>query len=438
MTAGYRQDFFRSVLPSVLAFALSGVYAIVDGFFVGNALGDSALAAVNLAFPLTAFLQAAGTGLGMAGAIRYSVCSGAEDFPGRRRALGAGLTLLGAAGALLTAAYLLLGTQALSLFGARGGVLELAEEYLLWVALGAVLQVLGTGLVPFLRNMGRAVAAMAAMMAGFLTNVVLDWLFVWVLPWGMAGAAAATVLGQAVTFLVCLAVMIRRGERPARGEMRLLGRVLAAALSPFGLTFSPNLTLIFVNRAAVETGGDSAVACYAAVSYLTCVALLLLQGVTDGSQPLLSLAHGRGEERQVLALRGMTLACALLVGAGCAAVLFLLRQSAAALFGASPAVTAQTAAALPVFLPGLLCAALSRTATSYCYAVQRDRWACLLIYGEPATLLLLLLVLPRLWGIWGVWWAVPLSQLCAATLGGAFLLRTRRASVSNKWQKPLV
>ena len=295
--------------------------------------------------------------------------------------------------------------------------MELAEEYLLWVALGAVFQVLGTGLVPFLRNMGRAVAAMAAMMAGFLTNVVLDWLFVWVLPWGMAGAAAATVLGQAVTFLVCLAVMIRRGERPARGEMRLLGRVLAAALSPFGLTFSPNLTLIFVNRAAVETGGDSAVACYAAVSYLTCVALLLLQGVTDGSQPLLSLAHGRGEERQVLALRGMTLACALLVGAGCAAVLFLLRQSAAALFGASPAVTAQTAAALPVFLPGLLCAALSRTATSYCYAVQRDRWACLLIYGEPATLLLLLLVLPRLWGIWGVWWAVPLSQLCAATLG---------------------
>ena len=161
MTAGYRRDFFRSVLPSVLAFALSGVYAIVDGFFVGNALGDSALAAVNLAFPLTAFLQAAGTGLGMAGAIRYSVCSGAEDFPGRRRALGAGLTLLGAAGALLTAAYLLLGTQALSLFGARGGVLELAEEYLLWVALGAVFQVLGTGLVPFLRNMGRAVAAMA-------------------------------------------------------------------------------------------------------------------------------------------------------------------------------------------------------------------------------------------------------------------------------------
>ena len=426
MRTDYRRDFFRSVAPSMLAFALSGVYAIVDGFFVGNALGDNALAAVNLAFPLTAFLQAAGTGLGMAGAIRYAVCTGGEDLPGRRRALGTGLTLLGAAGVLLTALYLLFGVGVLRLFGARGEVLELAREYLTWVTLGAVFQVLGTGLVPFLRNMGCSVAAMAAMMAGFASNIVLDWLFVWVIPWGMAGAAAATVLGQGVTFLVCAAVMLRRGEKPALGDAALFRRILWAALSPFGLTFSPNLTLIFVNKSAVLAGGDSAVACYAAISYLTCVVLLLIQGVTDGSQPLLSLAHGRGDGTGVLTLRGMTWRAALAVAAVCAGALFLLRGQAASLFGASPAVTAQTAAALPVFLPGLLCAALSRTATSYCYAVQRDRTAALLIYGEPAVLLALLLLLPRAMGLWGVWWAVPLSQLATALAGTALLLRTRR------------
>ena len=114
----------------------------------------------------------------MAGAIRYAVCTGGEDLPGRRRALGTGLTLLGAAGVLLTALYLLFGVGVLRLFGARGEVLELAREYLTWVTLGAVFQVLGTGLVPFLRNMGCSVAAMAAMMAGFASNIVLDWLFV--------------------------------------------------------------------------------------------------------------------------------------------------------------------------------------------------------------------------------------------------------------------
>ena len=91
------------------------------------------------------------------------------------------------------------------------------------------------------------------------------------------------------------------------------------------------------------------------------------------------------------------------------------------------ALAAQAALALPVFLPGLLCAALSRTATSYCYATQRDRLACLLIYGEPAALLALLLLLPRALGLTGVWAAVPLSQLCTALAGAALLFRTHRA-----------
>ena len=65
------KEFFRYVIPSMLAFALSGIYAIADGFFVGNALGDNALAAINMAYPLTAFLQAVGTGIGMGGAVSY-------------------------------------------------------------------------------------------------------------------------------------------------------------------------------------------------------------------------------------------------------------------------------------------------------------------------------------------------------------------------------
>ena len=73
-----RREFFRYVIPSMLAFALSGIYAIADGFFVGNALGDDALAAVNIAFPLTAFLQAVGTGIGMGGAIEYAIHAGSK------------------------------------------------------------------------------------------------------------------------------------------------------------------------------------------------------------------------------------------------------------------------------------------------------------------------------------------------------------------------
>ena len=73
------KEFFRYVIPSMLAFALSGIYAIADGFFVGNALGDNALAAINIAYPLTAFIQSIGTGIGMGGAIQYAICLGKQE-----------------------------------------------------------------------------------------------------------------------------------------------------------------------------------------------------------------------------------------------------------------------------------------------------------------------------------------------------------------------
>lgn len=71
-----RKTFFRFVIPSVMSFALSGVYTIIDGFFVGNSLGDDGLAAINLAYPIASFIQAVGTGIGLAGAIHYMILKG--------------------------------------------------------------------------------------------------------------------------------------------------------------------------------------------------------------------------------------------------------------------------------------------------------------------------------------------------------------------------
>ncbi len=426
--------FFACVLPSMLAFALSGVYAIADGFFVGNALGDEALAAINIAYPLTAFLQAVGTGIGMGGAIQYAICLGGQEAHYKDRYFGLSLLLLCAAGLALTLGLLLCTPALLCLLGAGGGILALGQEYLRFIALGAIFQVMGTGLVPFLRNMGGAVAAMAAMMAGFVTNIVLDYTFVWVLPYGMAGAAVATVLGQAVTLAVCAVFLVLKRHKPRLrpdGESAaMVKRVLAVGLSPFGLTFSPNLTLVLVNKSAALVGGDAAVTCYAPISYIISVTLLLLQGVSDGSQPLVSMAHGRGDARAARHTRNATYLFSAAVAAVCMAGLFALREQAAALFGASPQVTRRVAAVLPVFLAGLLPAAFSRMTTSYFYATARNSGAYLLIYGEPLLLFALLLVLPgAAGGIWGTWAAVPLSQALAALLGAGLLWAGHRRRV---------
>ena len=164
-----------------------------------------------------------------------------------------------------------------------------------------------------------------------------------------------------------------------------------------------------------------AVTCYAPVSYICCVVQLLLQGVSDGCQPLLSLSYGQGKEEKTRQLRNLAYRFSFLVSLVCVVLLFFLRGQAGTLFGASPEVTREISRILPVFLAGYLFVSVSRVTTSYFYATGKDLRAYLLIYGEPVLLALLLLFVPGLAGIFGTWVSVPLSQLLAMTLGIGFL-----------------
>ena len=122
------KKFWRFVFPSMLAFAFSGLYAIVDGFFVGRSTGDIGLAAINIAYPLTALIQAVGTGIGMGGAIPLAVARGGDDTRKERTLLGNTLILLLIACLLVLGGLLLCYRPLLGLLGARGEVLEAAAD----------------------------------------------------------------------------------------------------------------------------------------------------------------------------------------------------------------------------------------------------------------------------------------------------------------------
>lgn len=149
--------FFSYVIPSVLAFALSGVYAIVDGFFIGNSLGDIGLSAINIAYPVGAFMQAVGTGIGMGGAVNCSISSAAGDRKKAHSYAGGTGTFLLIASAVLTI-LLYLGLElVIRLLGAEGDIFVFSREYLRIIVLGAVFQIFSTGIVPLIRNYNGAV-----------------------------------------------------------------------------------------------------------------------------------------------------------------------------------------------------------------------------------------------------------------------------------------
>ena len=416
-----RRLFYHYVVPSIVAFALSGVYAIVDGFFVGNMTGDLGLSAINVAYPVVAFLQSVGTGIGMGAAVYYSIHLAEGNEERAKGYLATAWWLLVLASAVLTVGTYAAAGPIMRLFGAEGAIHACGTEYLRVIALGAALQILGVGLVPCLRNYGGALWAMVAMATGFLVNIALDWLFVWSYDWGMTGAALATDIGQGATLLIAVLYALRRRRfylRLPRGAVGETCRgIVRIGLAPFGLALTPNLSLVLVNRSSAVYGGERAIAAYACIAYVICIIYLVLQGVGDGCQPLMSRYYGEGRTDKLRCVRAMAYRFALLLAVAGGAALFLGRRMIGPLFGTSIQVGADIAAIVPVFLVSVPFVAVTRIATASFYATEKSALSYLLTFLEPAAMLGFLLVLPPLLGGQPmVWWSVVFARIVSAVL----------------------
>lgn len=423
-----RSSFLKFVIPSVLSFALSGVYAIVDGFFVGNTIGDVGLSAINIAYPIVAVLQSVGTGIGMGGAVYYSIHAAAGEEERANEFVAASWWLLAAFSALLTVGTFAFARPLLGLLGAQDVTLEYAVQYIRIVALGAALQILGTGLVPFLRNYGGSFWAMVAMMGGFVTNMVLDFLLVWVWNWGIRGAALATIIGQGVTMVVAIGYALAQKKffvcLPAAHVGEVCRSIFRVGLAPFGLSLTPNLSLVLINRFSASYGGEKAIATYACISYIICIIYLVLQGVGDGSQPLMSRAYGEKHTEELQTVQKMAYQLAIVLAlAGC--VLMLAgRTHVGTLFGASDEVNREIAKIIPIFLISVPFVAVTRVTTASFYATEKSTLSYILTFLEPVLMLAFMLVLPCFFG--GqvmIWWSTVLARI--VTAGSAIVLKRK-------------
>ena len=411
-----RRTFFKYVLPSIIAFALSGVYAIVDGYFVGNTIGDAGLSAINIAYPIVALIQAVGTGIGMGGAVYYSINVAEGNHRKAGQFIAASWWLLIAASIIFTLFTFFSAHTLLDLLGADGQVLTYATQYIRIIALGTVLQLCGTGLIPFIRNFGSSNFAMTAMLCGFITNIILDFLLVWIFNQGMEGAAFATIIGQGVTFAIALLYFVLKKKLQIcinAGEFGSLCKsIFKVGLAPFGLALTPNISLVIINRFSASYGGEKAIATYACISYIICIIYMILQGVGDGSQPLMSRYYGKKRISDLAEVKRMAYTFAVMLAfVGCI-IMYLSRGHIGTLFGSSDAVNTEISKIMPIFLVSVPFVAITRISTAGFYATEKAVLSYILTFIEPVLMLVLRLILPPHFG--GqviIWWSTVLREL---------------------------
>lgn len=409
-----RKNYMKYIFPSMLSFLLTGIYSIVDGIFVGRAMGDPGLAAINIAWPLVALIISLGTGIGMGASVMISINNGAGNTKKALLAEGNAFFLLFAGSVLLTLVLLFAGEPLLILLGAKGELLPIALDYLRYILIGGVIQVFATGMVPLMRNHGASFYAMCSMAFGCITNILLDYYFVLVLFWGIRGAALATVFGQALTLLMCGAFFLKKKYRipvsQLKPDVTVIRSILRVAASPFGLTYLPSITIIFMNLQALKYGGEEAVSAYAVLAYIISFMELLVQGIGDGSQPLFSLSIGSNDQKALKTYAKWTFSLGICFGVAGAVLFFLSRNLLPVLYGTSETAARYIICATPAFSLVMALYGLTKPAVSYLYATHKVVRSTILVYGEIVLTLALVFILPLFLGLDGVWYTIPAVQ----------------------------
>lgn len=425
-------QFWRFALPSMLAQLLNSLFIIVDGFFIGQNMGDAGLAAINVAWPMVALIQAISMAIGTGAAVRLAIDVGRGDLESAQKARGHAIFMLAAVTLLLGLGFYLNYPWILPLLGANEELYPLTVEYIRVVCIFSGCQIFTTGLLPLLRGSGRNIAAMLLTVLGLLCNIWLDWLFIHRCHWGMAGAALATALAQGACALPCVFLLMKHkkfsaGTQKFRLEPKRMVGILYYGISTFGLSISSSILILFGNLQALRYGGTQGVAVYAVLSYILGSVIPLVSGVGDGIQPLLGNAYGAMDWDSIAKLRRKGLALAVGTSLACSVICWIFREQLPTLFGASEEGIAECAGAMWTLVVAFPFMAAVRFWCSYFCALGIPTASSALAYGEPLIVQpIFLFMLPLFMDLQGVWVSYPVAVVVMAGIAWWLLLTHRR------------
>lgn len=290
----------RLAIPTVIAQLVNMLYNIVDRIYIGHIPGDGSLAltGVGVCMPLIIIVSAFAAFVSSGGAPRASISMGRGDMEGAERILGGCVTLQIGISAVLTVVMLVWNRDLLMIFGASENTIAYASDYMNIYALGTVFVELTLGLNAFITAQGFATAGMLTVLIGAVVNIALDPLFIFALNMGVRGAALATVISQGISCVWVVAFL--RGKKTilrikpqnlTRG-LRLLPPCIALGAAAFIMQASESVLSMCFNASLLKYGGDIAVGAMTILTSVQQFAMMPLQGIAQGAQPITSYNYG--------------------------------------------------------------------------------------------------------------------------------------------------
>lgn len=425
--------FSKYVSLSILGMLGLSCYILADTFFVSQALGPQGLTALNLAIPVYSFVHGSGLMLGMGGAIRYAIAAGQGDQAAANRIVTRALVLASIFAAFFFTLGLFFSGSIASLLGADEAVFDMTRTYLKVILLFSPVFILNNLMLCFVRNDGAPKLSMMAMLGGSLSNVLLDYVFMFPLNMGMFGAVLATGLAPAISLAILSPFFIKKKNSFALARTDLSPRhslaIMSSGLPSLITEVSAGIVMIAFNAIILGLAGNIGVAAYGVVANLSLVVMSVYTGIAQGAQPLLSRYHGQGETQRATTI----LRYALSLMAGLSAVIYgamlLLAEPIAGLFNNSGDAQLQAIAVrgLRLYFSACLFCGFNIILSTYFSATERSMPAHALSLLRGFVLIVpLSFALSAAFGMDGAWLSFPATEMLTALTGALLYRATQR------------
>lgn len=438
-TERIRKLLFQYAVPAIIAMTASSLYNMVDSIFIGQGVGPLAISGLALTFPLMNLSAAFGAMVGVGASTLISMRLGQRDYDTARNVLGNVVVLNTLIGVVFAVFMLIFLDPVLYFFGASEATIPYAREYMQIILLGNVVTHMYLGLNAVMRAAGHPRKSMYATMITVVLNVILDPIFIFVLDWGIRGAALATILAQIVSLVWQLRILSNSEEllHFRRGiyhlQQRIVGNILSIGMAPFLMNLAACFITILINRSFKEHGGDLMIGAYGITNRVAFLFVMIVMGLNQGMQPIAGYNYGARQFDRVLRVLRLTLYGATILSI----VAFLMGEFAprlaVGLFTTDEELIGLAVTGMRLSFMMFPLVGFQMVATNFFQSLGMAPKAIFLSLSRQLLFLMpALLLLPSLFAwcgldsSWGVWCALPASDLLAAVVTLVMLIRQLR------------
>ena len=430
-------------IPAIIGMLVNALYNVVDRIFIGNIpnVGSLAITGVGVTMPISTIILAFSMLIGTGATAQISIKLGQGKKEEASNVIGNAITLGIILAMIVTIVGLTFGDSILLKFGAGEGTLPYAKAYINIILIGTIFNILGFIMSNTIRGDGNPKLSALIMVIGCVTNIILDWLFIFVFNIGIQGAAIATVISQMFTTIVGLGYYItgksniKFKKHNLKFNKKIVIAILSIGVAPFSMQIAASLVQVISNNALKTYGSDLAIGAMTTISSVSLMCLMPIFGLNQGTQPIIGYNYGANKKKRCKEAYLLSLKVATTILILAFIVIQVFPTVIIGFFNKDPELMNISIKGIRIYLLTLPIVGVSITGSNFMQSIGKAKESMLISLLRQVILLIpLILILPRFLGLDGIWIAQPVSDI-VSTLVTTFILVKQFKKVSKEESK---